>query len=247
MRSAIKTTRVRGLVAGGGRTRRRAAAVLISGAVAVGAGLAGPAAPTAVAAAPVCNHIDKNDRPLLNESSHGDAVAQAQCLIGTRSGYTAKLDVSGMYGPETTAAVRWVQKCNQVAESGETDEATWKVLYRAKKGCGKPRSSEEAGPGQPGKPDKPGKPAGEKPAKPGKPAGEKPAKPGKPAESGKPAKPESGKPESGKPESGKPGSGKPAKPPKPAHAADRARSADGVTQLGTAQEVPPGDHAYTPV
>lgn len=221
MRSAIKTTRVRGLVASGGRTRRRAAAVLISGAVAVGAGLAGPAAPAAVAAAPVCNHVDKNDRPLLNESSHGDAVAQAQCLIGTRSGYTAKLDVSGTYGPETTAAVRWVQKCNQVAESGETDEATWKVLYRAKKGCGKARSSGEAGPGKPGKADKPGKPAGEKPAK-----------PGKPAESGKPAKP---------------GSGKPAKPPKPAHAAERARSAGGVTQLGAAQEVPPGDHAYIPV
>ncbi|MGA4543814.1 peptidoglycan-binding domain-containing protein [Uniformispora flossi] len=225
MRSATKTTRVRGRVAGRGRTRRRAAAVLISGAVAVGAGLAGPAAPAAVAAAPVCNHIDKNDRPLLNESSHGDAVAQAQCLIGTRSGYSTKLDVSGMYGPETTAAVRWVQKCNQVAESGETDEATWKVLYRAKKGCGKPRSSGEAEPGQPGKPDKPGKPAGDKPAKPGKPSG--PGKPGKPAESGKPAKP--------------------AKPPKPAHAAERARSADGVTQLGTAQEVPPGEHAYTPV
>lgn len=227
MRSTIRGTRVRNFAAGGRRTRRRAAAVLISGAVAVGAGLAGPAAPAAVAAAPVCNHVDKTARPLLNESSHGDAVAQAQCLIGTRSGYATKLDVSGTYGPETTAAVRWVQKCNQVTETGETDEATWKVLYRAKKGCGKPRSSGNAGPEKPDKPGKPGKPGGDKPAKPGKPSGSgKPDKPGKPA---------------------KPGAGKPAKPPKPAVAADHARSADRVEHLGTARDVPPGEHEYVPV
>ncbi|MCF2532796.1 peptidoglycan-binding domain-containing protein [Yinghuangia soli] len=155
--------------------RNRAAVLLLSGAVAAAAGVVAPSA----VAAPRCNYVSQDNRPELGESSEGDAVAQAQCLINTRSGYPTKFDVSGIFGPETTKAVLWVQQCNKVKESGYTDEATWKVLYRAKKGCGKPRSPAKPKPTTPtAKPTKPNKPA--KPTKPAKPK-PKPTKPAKPA------------------------------------------------------------------
>lgn len=217
------------------RSRTRAAVIMLSGVVAAGAGIVAPsagasahAAGTPSAAAPRCNFVPQDFRPELGESSEGEAVAQVQCLITTRSAYSKKFDVSGIYGPETTRAVLWVQKCNKVAETGYTDPATWKVLYRAKKGCGKsaakptkpakpatkPPAKPTKPPAQPTKPTAPVKPT--KPAKPA--ATAKPTQPAKPAAAIKPAKPaKPAKP--GKP--GKPNNpGKPSKPLKPAsHAA----------------------------
>ncbi|WP_436774040.1 peptidoglycan-binding domain-containing protein [Yinghuangia sp. YIM S09857] len=201
------------------RSRTRAAVIMLSGVVAAGAGIVAPsagasahAAATPSAAAPRCNFVPQDFRPELGESSEGEAVAQVQCLITTRSAYSKKFDVSGIYGPETTRAVLWVQKCNKVAETGYTDPATWKVLYRAKKGCGK-SAAKPAKPTKPAtkpptkpttptntvKPTKPVKPAATtKPTKPAKPAAAiKPAEPGKPANPGKSTNP--GKPKPFKP------------------------------------------------
>lgn len=188
------------------RGRNRAAVILLAGTMAAGAGITAPIAPTA-SAAPKCNYVSQDNRPELGESSEGDAVAQAQCLIGTRSGYPKTFDVSGIFGPETTEAVLWVQNCNEIKESGYTDEDTWKVLYRAKKGCGKTKPSDKPG-------DKPGDQSGGKPD--GKPGGKQDGKPSsKP--SGKPAAKPSGKP-------AKEPSAKPPKDPKPSAKPSKAAS-----------------------
>ncbi|WTW94584.1 peptidoglycan-binding protein [Streptomycetaceae bacterium NBC_01309] len=201
------------------RSRTRAAVIMLSGAVAAGAGIVAPTAGASAAAvgapssaAPRCNFVPQDFRPELGESSEGEAVAQVQCLITTRSAYPKQFDVSGIYGPETTRAVLWVQKCNKVTETGYTDPATWKVLYRAKKGCGKSSAATKppAKPSTkpPAKPTKPAKPSTTKPTKPTKPTTTKPAKPAKPAGATKPGKPTT---------PAKPG--KPTKPGKPAAAA----------------------------
>ncbi|MFF7243961.1 peptidoglycan-binding protein [Embleya sp. NPDC008237] len=89
------------------------------------------------AAASRCDHVAKDNRPELREGDRDDAVAQVQCLVETRSGAPGELPENGVFDAATADGVRWVQKCNGLEPSGVTDAATWKVLYRAKKGCGK--------------------------------------------------------------------------------------------------------------
>jgi peptidoglycan hydrolase-like protein with peptidoglycan-binding domain len=120
-----------------GRQRRRVAAMALTScaALGLGAGMTGPV-PSA-AAAPRCDHVAKDNRPELREGDHDDAVAQVQCLVNTRTGHPGDLPEDGVFGPATAEGVRWLQTCSGLDPSGVTDEATWKVLYRAKKGCGK--------------------------------------------------------------------------------------------------------------
>ncbi|GCD96352.1 hypothetical protein EHYA_04037 [Embleya hyalina] len=134
----------RRVVAGFGRTRRgRVAALALSScaALGLGAGMTGPVSPAA--AAPRCDHVAKDNRPELREGDRDDAVAQVQCLIDTRSGAPGELPETGVFDAATADGVRWVQKCNGLDPSGVTNEATWKALYRAKKGCG--RQAEHTG------------------------------------------------------------------------------------------------------
>ncbi|WP_424636406.1 peptidoglycan-binding domain-containing protein [Embleya sp. AB8] len=105
--------------------------------------MTGPVTPAA--AAPRCDHVAKDNRPELREGDRDDAVAQVQCLVDTRSGAPGELPEDGVFDAATSDGVRWVQTCNGLDPSGVTDAATWKVLYRAKKGCGK--KAEQAGGG----------------------------------------------------------------------------------------------------
>ncbi|WP_406287110.1 peptidoglycan-binding protein [Embleya sp. NBC_00896] len=128
----------------GQRRRRRVAALALTScaALGLGAGVTGPVTPAV--AAPRCDHVAKDNRPELREGDRDDAVAQVQCLVNTRSGAPGEVPEDGVFEAATADGVRWVQKCNSLDPSGVTDAATWKVLYRAKKGCGKKAEQESA-------------------------------------------------------------------------------------------------------
>ncbi|MEU0931979.1 peptidoglycan-binding domain-containing protein [Embleya sp. NPDC005971] len=119
------------------RGRGRAAVIALASCAALGLGTGMMAPGSPAAAASRCDHVAKDNRPELREGDRDDAVAQVQCLIDTRSGAPGELPDNGVFDAATADAVRWVQKCNTLEPSGVTDAATWKVLYRAKKGCGK--------------------------------------------------------------------------------------------------------------
>lgn len=123
------------------RRRGRAAAIALTScaALGLGTGMTGPGSPAAAASR--CDHVAKDNRPELREGDRDDAVAQVQCLVDTRSGAPGDLPASGVFDAATADGVRWVQKCNGLDPSGVTDAGTWKVLYRAKKGCGKAAES----------------------------------------------------------------------------------------------------------
>ncbi|SOD64032.1 Putative peptidoglycan binding domain-containing protein [Streptomyces zhaozhouensis] len=101
----------------------------------VGVGLA-PAATAATAAtpaaessaapaAPTCRHTDTH--PLLAYGSAGPEVAHAQCLLRTVHGIG--IDVDGIFGPKTEAAVFHVQKKCDIGVDGIVGTITWKVLH----------------------------------------------------------------------------------------------------------------------
>ncbi|MYS87158.1 peptidoglycan-binding domain-containing protein [Embleya scabrispora] len=119
------------------RRRGRVAAIALTSCAALGLGTGMMAPGSPAAAASRCDHVAKDNRPELREGDRDDAVAQVQCLVGTRSGAPGKPAENGVFDAATADGVRWVQKCNGLEPSGVTDAATWKVLYRAKKGCAK--------------------------------------------------------------------------------------------------------------
>lgn len=62
-----------------------------------------------------------NSRPTLRRTDVGDAVRQAQCLMG--------IAIDGKFGPETEATVLYLQSNSGLPADGVIGPRTWEVLY----------------------------------------------------------------------------------------------------------------------
>lgn len=80
-----------------------------------------------------CKHTSDRSGIWRNGSS-GTHVRQIQCLLNHN--YNHRLDVDGMFGPKTAAAVRSVQSCSGAAVDGEVGPVTWGYLDKPKPACG---------------------------------------------------------------------------------------------------------------
>ncbi|WP_329404294.1 hypothetical protein [Streptomyces melanogenes] len=125
------------------RTRTKTAAVAALTAL-TGTALTGTAlGASPPRAEPYCNYIDDSARPVIRERpphTQG-AVPQVQCLINTYSNQADPLAADGILGPGTRAAIRSVQRCNQVSEPVGilVGPSTWEVLYSPVPGCARIR------------------------------------------------------------------------------------------------------------
>ncbi|GGP82499.1 peptidoglycan-binding domain-containing protein [Streptomyces melanogenes] len=126
------------------RTRTKTAAVAALTAL-TGTALTGTAlGASPPRAEPYCNYIDDSARPIIRErpphTQTPGAVPQVQCLINTYSNQAGPLTVDGILGPTTRAAIRSVQRCNQVSEPAGilVGPSTWEVLYSPIPGCARP-------------------------------------------------------------------------------------------------------------
>jgi peptidoglycan hydrolase-like protein with peptidoglycan-binding domain len=71
---------------------------------------------------------------MWSEGMAGEPVRQIQCLLNHN--YNQRLDVDGIFGPKTTAAVRGVQSCSGIDVDGIVGPDTWKYLNTPKRSCG---------------------------------------------------------------------------------------------------------------
>lgn len=67
-------------------------------------------------------------KPTLSLGSQGSEVAELQQMLG--------LDVNGIFGPDTEAALKQYQSTKGLPATGVTDVATWAALLGAKPGAG---------------------------------------------------------------------------------------------------------------
>lgn len=71
--------------------------------------------------------------PTYNISEKASAVREVQKFlfeISATADYLPPVSVDGIYGSETTEAVRLFQQHNGLSPTGATDEETWQLLYQ---------------------------------------------------------------------------------------------------------------------
>lgn len=85
------------------------------------------------AAAPCGYH---GGHPTLSQGDRGNAVRHAQCLLRKIWGYPIAMD--GIFGPNTTSAVRGHQRDCHIAVDGVVGPQTWRALHpdTAPRACG---------------------------------------------------------------------------------------------------------------
>ncbi|MFD5589637.1 peptidoglycan-binding protein [Streptomyces sp. NPDC127063] len=81
-----------------------------------------------------CAHYKPNRRVILAKGMVGTNVAQVQCLLNHNYDYNLKED--GVFGPETEAGVKAIQRCSGITADGKVGPETWKYLDYPKPACG---------------------------------------------------------------------------------------------------------------
>ncbi|MCX4987030.1 peptidoglycan-binding protein [Streptomyces sp. NBC_00572] len=81
-----------------------------------------------------CAHYKPNRRVILAKGMVGTNVAQVQCLLNHNYDYTLPED--GVFGANTEAGVKAVQRCSGITADGKVGPDTWKYLDYPKPACG---------------------------------------------------------------------------------------------------------------
>ncbi|MFF0428366.1 peptidoglycan-binding protein [Streptomyces sp. NPDC004520] len=81
-----------------------------------------------------CAHYRPNRRVILAKGMVGTNVAQVQCLLNHN--YDYHLDEDGVFGADTEAGVKAVQRCSGITADGQVGPDTWKYLDYPKPACG---------------------------------------------------------------------------------------------------------------